>query len=164
MNYDNFWKNVLGQEDWVNELVKWENAHPEYTPFQEDKDSQRQQNTKQIQMTTFLTKAQRQILIDWYIDCLIETESEFVDGSEEAERQSLASMNNSYFYEYVQEMMPNCMEDLAKMKRDVTVQEVSQGGLRFPSKPVILHSYSSNSPNDYHDDCQLQRSTETGNC
>ena len=32
MNYDNFWKNVLGQEDWVNELVKWENAHPEYTP------------------------------------------------------------------------------------------------------------------------------------
>ena len=67
-------------------------------------------------MTTFLTKAQRQILIDWYIDCLIETESEFVDGSEEAERQSLASMNNSYFYEYVQEMMPNCMQDLAKMK------------------------------------------------
>jgi hypothetical protein len=41
MNYDNFWKNVLGQEDWVNvlgqedwvnELVKWENSHPEYTP------------------------------------------------------------------------------------------------------------------------------------
>jgi hypothetical protein len=32
MNYDNFWKNVLGQEDWVNELVKWENANPEYTP------------------------------------------------------------------------------------------------------------------------------------
>ena len=121
MNYDNFWKNVLGQEDWINELVKWENAHPEYTPFQEDKDSQRQQNTKQIQMTTFLTKAQRQILIDWYIDCLIDTESEFVDGSEEAERQSLASMNNSYFYEYVQEMMPNCMEDLAKMKQDMTV-------------------------------------------
>jgi hypothetical protein len=24
-------------------------------------------------MTTFLTKAQRQILIDWYIDCLIDT-------------------------------------------------------------------------------------------
>ena len=78
-------------------------------------------HTKQIQMTTFLTKAQRQILIDWYIDCLIETESEFVDGSEEAERQSLASMNNSYFYEYVQEMMPNCMQDLAKMKQEVTV-------------------------------------------
>ena len=52
MNYDNFWKNVLaihvlGQEDWVNELVKWENAHPEYQPFQEDKDSQRQLNTKE---------------------------------------------------------------------------------------------------------------------
>jgi hypothetical protein len=72
-------------------------------------------------MTTFLTKAQRQILIDWYIDCLIDTESEFVDGSEEAERQGLASMNNSYFYEYVQEMMPNCMKDLAKMKQDMTV-------------------------------------------
>jgi hypothetical protein len=72
-------------------------------------------------MTTFLTKAQRQILIDWYIDCLIDTESEFVDGSEEAERQQLASMNNSYFYEYVQEMMPSCMQDLAKMKQEVTV-------------------------------------------
>jgi hypothetical protein len=30
-------------------------------------------------MTTFLTKAQRQILIDWYIESLIDTESEFVD-------------------------------------------------------------------------------------
>jgi len=67
-------------------------------------------------MTSFLTKAQRQVLIDWYIDCLIDTESEFVDGSEDAERQQLASMNNSYFYEYVQEMMPSCMKDLAKMK------------------------------------------------
>jgi hypothetical protein len=47
---------------------------------------------------------------------LIDTESEFVDGSEDAERQQLASMNNSYFYEYVQEMMPSCMKDLAKMK------------------------------------------------
>ena len=63
-------------------------------------------------MTSFLTKAQRQILIDWYID----TESEFVDGSEDAERQQLASMNNSYFYEYVQEMMPSCMKDLTKIK------------------------------------------------
>ncbi len=67
-------------------------------------------------MTSFLTKKQREVLIDWYIDCLFETESEFVDGSEEAERQSLHSMNNSYFYEYVQEMMPNCMKDLAKLK------------------------------------------------
>ena len=67
-------------------------------------------------MTTFLTKAQRQILIDWYIDCLIDTESEFTDGSEDAERQQLASMNNSYFHQYVQEMMPSCMKDLAKMK------------------------------------------------
>ena len=47
MNYDNFWKNVLGQEDWVNELVKWENTHSEYKPFKEDKDSQHQQNTKE---------------------------------------------------------------------------------------------------------------------
>lgn len=66
-------------------------------------------------MTTFLTKAQRQILIDWYIDCLIETDSEFLNGSEEDERQSLASMNNSYFYEYVQDLMPECMKDLQKV-------------------------------------------------
>jgi hypothetical protein len=63
-------------------------------------------------MTSFLTKEQRQVLID----CLIDTESEFVDGSEDAERQQLASMNNSYFYEYVQEMMPSCMKDLTKIK------------------------------------------------
>jgi hypothetical protein len=25
-------------------------------------------------------------------------------------------MNNSYFHQYVQEMMPSCMKDLAKMK------------------------------------------------
>ena len=67
-------------------------------------------------MTTFLTKAQRSILIDWYIECLIDTESEFVDGSEESERKQLSSMNNSYFYDFVQEMMPSCMKDLAKMK------------------------------------------------
>ena len=72
--------------------------------------------SNQNKMTTFLTKAQRQILIDWYIESLIDTESEFVDGSEDAERQQLESMNNSYFYEYVQEMMPSCMKDLAKMK------------------------------------------------
>ena len=47
MNYDNFWKNVLGQEDWIDELIKWENAHPEYQPFKDDKDSQRQQNQKE---------------------------------------------------------------------------------------------------------------------
>ena len=47
MNYDNFWKNVLGQEDWVDELIKLENAHPEYKPFEEDNNSQRQQNSKE---------------------------------------------------------------------------------------------------------------------
>jgi hypothetical protein len=71
-------------------------------------------------MTSFLTKAQRTVLIEWYIECLVETESEFVDGSEDAERKSLASMDNSSFYSYVQEMMPNCMEDLAKMKESVS--------------------------------------------
>ncbi len=68
------------------------------------------------QMTAFLTKAQRSILIDWYIESLIETESSFFNDSEESERQQLSSMNNSHLYEYVQEMMPNCMQDLAKMK------------------------------------------------
>ena len=35
------------QPSWIDELIKWENAHSEYKPFQEDKDSQRQQNTKE---------------------------------------------------------------------------------------------------------------------
>ena len=47
MNYNNFWKNVLKEDEWVDELIKWENAHPEYKPFKEDKDSQRQQNSKE---------------------------------------------------------------------------------------------------------------------
>jgi hypothetical protein len=32
---------------WIDELINWENAHPEYKPFKEDKDSQRQQNIKE---------------------------------------------------------------------------------------------------------------------
>ena len=32
---------------WIDELIKWENAHPEYEPFKEDKDSQRQENLKE---------------------------------------------------------------------------------------------------------------------
>jgi hypothetical protein len=32
---------------WIDELIRWENTHPEYQPFKEDKDSQRQQNTKE---------------------------------------------------------------------------------------------------------------------
>ena len=44
MNYNNFWDNVLKQEEWSDELKRWENTHPEYKPFKEDSDSQRQQN------------------------------------------------------------------------------------------------------------------------
>ena len=35
------------ETSWIDELIKWENAHPEYQPFKEDKDSQRQQNFKE---------------------------------------------------------------------------------------------------------------------
>ena len=35
------------QEDWIDELIRWENTHPEYEPFKEDNDSQRQQNLKE---------------------------------------------------------------------------------------------------------------------
>ena len=52
---------------------------------------------------------------------------------------------------------PDVLEEADRIHKllleDVTVWLVAQGGLRFPPKPVILHSYSSNSPNDYHDDC-----------
>jgi len=44
MNYNDFWDNVLKQEEWNDELKRWENTHPEYKPFKEDSDSQRQQN------------------------------------------------------------------------------------------------------------------------
>ena len=43
MNYNNFWDNVQKQEDWFDELKRWENTHTEYKPFKEDFDSQRQQ-------------------------------------------------------------------------------------------------------------------------
>jgi hypothetical protein len=33
------------ETSWIDELIKWENAHPEYQPFKEDNDSQRQLNT-----------------------------------------------------------------------------------------------------------------------
>ena len=35
------------QSSWIDELIRWENAHPEYKPFKEDSDSQRQQNLKE---------------------------------------------------------------------------------------------------------------------
>ena len=35
------------QSSWIDELIKWENAHPEYKLFKEDNDSQRQQNLKE---------------------------------------------------------------------------------------------------------------------
>jgi hypothetical protein len=46
MNYSNFWDNVLKQEEWNDELMRWENTHPEYNSFKEDFDSQRQQHQK----------------------------------------------------------------------------------------------------------------------
>ena len=36
MNYNDFWDNVLKQEEWNDELKRWENAHPEYESFEED--------------------------------------------------------------------------------------------------------------------------------
>jgi hypothetical protein len=43
MNYNDFWDNVLKQEEWNDELMRCENTHPEYNSFKEDSDSQRQQ-------------------------------------------------------------------------------------------------------------------------
>ena len=40
-------KDIAKQNAWIDELIKWENAHPEYQPFKEDKNSQRQQNQKE---------------------------------------------------------------------------------------------------------------------
>ncbi len=34
------------QNSWIDELIKWENNHPEYKPFREDSDSQRQLNQR----------------------------------------------------------------------------------------------------------------------
>ena len=48
MNYNDFWDNVLKQEEAIDELIRWENAHPEwFEPFKEDSDSQRQLNLKE---------------------------------------------------------------------------------------------------------------------
>ena len=38
---------MKNETSWIDELIKWENAHPEYEPFKEDKDSQRQENAKE---------------------------------------------------------------------------------------------------------------------
>ena len=63
-------------------------------------------------MTTFLTKAQRVTLTDWFIQQLIETESPFLNDSEDAERAALASLKNPDFHELMLEQMPTCMNDL----------------------------------------------------
>lgn len=35
------------ETSWTDELIKWYNTHPEYEPFKEDEDSQRQFNSKE---------------------------------------------------------------------------------------------------------------------
>ena len=30
MNYDKFWDDVLKQEEWNEELKRWEDSHPDY--------------------------------------------------------------------------------------------------------------------------------------
>jgi len=40
-------KKTNSNSSWIDELIKWENAHPEYKPFKEDEDSQRRQNQKE---------------------------------------------------------------------------------------------------------------------
>lgn len=66
-------------------------------------------------MTTFLTKAQRVTLTDWFIEQLIETESPFLNDSEEAERSALASLKNPDFCEIMLDQMPTCMNDLKNL-------------------------------------------------
>ena len=66
-------------------------------------------------MTTFLTKSQRATLTEWFIVQLIETNSQFIDDSEEAERKSLASLNNVQFHEIMLDQMPTCMNDLKNL-------------------------------------------------
>ena len=51
MNYNDFWDNVLKQEEWNDELKRWENTHPEYNSFKEDSDSQRQLMQFQVTIT-----------------------------------------------------------------------------------------------------------------
>ena len=38
---------IKTKTSWIDELIKWENDHPEYKSFKEDEDSQRRQNTKE---------------------------------------------------------------------------------------------------------------------
>mgnify|MGYP006272465547 CR=1 FL=1 len=46
-NLDKLNNDIVKQNSWIDELIKWENAHPEYKPFKEDKNSQSQQNQKE---------------------------------------------------------------------------------------------------------------------
>mgnify|MGYP003675843292 CR=1 FL=1 len=39
--------NTEFQPSWIDELIKWENAHPEYKPFQEASYTLRQQKVKE---------------------------------------------------------------------------------------------------------------------
>ena len=48
MNKFQFIQNQIDtQFSWIDELIRWENTHPEYQPFREDSNSQRQQFWKE---------------------------------------------------------------------------------------------------------------------
>lgn len=46
MNYMQLAKNVRKADEWIDELITWENAHPEYQLFKEEKDSYRRLHVK----------------------------------------------------------------------------------------------------------------------
>ena len=64
----------------------------------------------------FITKRDREILIEWYVDCLLDHD-EPVDTINEWEKY-LNTLNNYMLVESCIDFMPNCMEDLQQLHDD----------------------------------------------
>ena len=65
-------------------------------------------------MTTFLTAAQRDLLIDWYVDCMEDMGEE--DEQIELTIECLKGLNNVRLIHECVAFMPLCMRDLAQVK------------------------------------------------
>ena len=63
-----------------------------------------------IMATTYLTKAERKILIDSYIDCMEDMGEE--NETIEDRRLFLQSLNNTKLIDNCVAFMPDCMEEL----------------------------------------------------
>lgn len=59
--------------------------------------------------TPFLSRAQRSLLIDDFVECMYEVDENYSEDQERADREWLSRLNNNKFVNAVVEQMPDAL-------------------------------------------------------